>query len=166
MKPLTHNRLKELLSYDCDTGVFRWRCNRGGTARAGSVAGNLRDFDGYIQIKIDRRLYLAHVLAMLWINGTWPSEDVDHINGIRSDNRLTNLRTATTAQNVFNQGMRSDNKSGMKGVCWLKKNRKWRAQIQANGRKYHVGLFDSVQDAARAYDAKAVEIFGQFKRAC
>lgn len=166
MKEISHERLKQLLNYDGQTGVFTWRINRGGGAKAGARAGNLRTSDGYIQIKVQHRLWLAHVLAVFWTTGTAPESQVDHVNGIRSDNRIENLRAATKRQNIFNQGVRSDNKSGMKGVCWLKRNRKWRAQIQADGKKFHVGLFDTVAEASAAYELKASELFGEFKRAC
>ena len=90
---LTQARLKKLLSYNTDTGEFRWRVTRRGAARAGSVAGCVRH-DGYVRIAIDGKRYLAHRLAWLYVHGELVPE-LDHANGVRSDNRLDNLRPAT-----------------------------------------------------------------------
>lgn len=165
MNKPTHERALQLLNYSPETGLITWRCNRGRQAKAGQVAGNVRKKDGYIQIKIDGRLCLAHVLAVFISDGVWPSCDVDHRNGIRADNRRSNLRHATHAQNVQNQGKRSDNKSGLKGVSWSRLHKQWRAQIQRHGKRHNIGLFRTPIEAHAAYELKAVELFGEFKRA-
>ena len=159
---LTQERLKELLSYDPDTEEFRWRVTRGGTARAGSVAGYARP-DGYIKIKIDGKFYLAHRLAWLYVHREFVPE-IDHINGVLSDNRIANLRPATHSQNLGNGRKHSDNTSGFKGVHWDKRRKKWRAVIGHNSCQIHLGRFDTIEEAHAAYCDKARELFGEFAR--
>lgn len=92
------------------------------------------------------------------------AETVDHINGDGLDNRRENLRLATQQQNSLNRKTRHDNSSGYTGVCWNKKLQKWFVQITFKGEKTYLGLFDDTESAKAAYDAKAVELFGKFKR--
>ena len=121
-KTLTQNRLKELLHYDPETGIFTWRVSRRG-AKSGSVAG-VHD-NGYIRIKIDYELYLAHRLTFLYMEGYFPEYHVDHKNRIRDDNRWSNLRHVSRQCNQRNASIAKDNTSGITGVCWHKNNKKW-----------------------------------------
>ncbi len=151
---LTQSRLKELLRYDPDTGVFTWAVRRHGV-RIGDVAGGV-DFYGYLCIKIDGRLYKAHRLAWLYVYGKWPADQMDHINGVCDDNRLRNLREATHAQNEQNRALNANNVSGYPGVSWHKRDRKWQSQIGFEGRGKHLGYFDDPESAYAAYlSAKA-----------
>ena len=159
---LTHERLYEVLDYSPILGLFWWLKSRG-TKKAESVAGTKRP-DGYIQIQIDDRLYLAHRLAWLYVHGEWPPEEIDHKNNDPSDNRLANLRLATDSQNQANTPKQAHNTSGFKGVSWFRRDRKWRAEIQKDGKSRHLGYFADPVDAARAYDAKAKELHGDFAR--
>lgn len=145
-------RLRELFSYDPVTGVFTRRTSVGGS-KAGSVAGHAA-YDGYVYIQADGKRYSAHRLAWLFVHGRWPYEQTDHINGVRSDNRIANLREATNLQNVQNQkSAHSNNKSsGVLGVSWHSRDRKWRAQIQVDGKKKLIGSYDSIAEAKAAYD--------------
>ena len=158
----TAERVRELLSYDPETGDFRWMVSRGGQ-RAGSIARCVRH-DGYVVIMIDRKLYYAHQLAWLYMHGELVSE-LDHINGIRSDNRIFNLRPATRTQNNGNSRKPKHNTSGFKGVCYHKRDKKWQAQIHHKGRQIWLGLFDTAEAAHAAYCEKANELFGEFARA-
>jgi hypothetical protein len=160
---LTAERLHSLLAYNPKTGLWVWRVTPGGRARAGAIAGSL-DGCGYHAIKINRRLYLAHRLAFLYINGEWPKGEIDHVNHDRADNQWSNLREATHSQNLGNQGAYKNNRSGYKGVTWQKRDRKWQAQIQVGGKSHHLGHYDTAEAAHAAYCRAAIKHFGQFAR--
>jgi hypothetical protein len=143
---LTHQRLLELLDYSPSTGLFFWKVTRGGSAKRGTIAGSY-DTKGYLQIKIDGHLYLAHRLAWLFVMGRWPVSHIDHIDGRPANNRIENLRLCTHAENHQNVGIRADNTSGVKGVSWNRKAGKWLAYINVQGRRNRLGLF-AEKDAA------------------
>lgn len=113
MADLTQAQLKELLHYDPDTGIFTWKQPRSGVV-VGAVAGR-KDTAGYWAIQIYRRIFRAHRLAWLYVYGSWPSRDIDHINRARDDNRLCNLREATRSENSYNRLKKSD-RQGVPGV--------------------------------------------------
>ena len=148
---LTQERLKELLHYDAERGVFTWLVNlRGRSARVGGVAG-CRDGRGYGVIRIDGVLHRAHRLVWLYVHGQWPTHEVDHINGVRDDNRLVNLREATSTQNHQNRALSDTNTSGYLGVYWHKARQKWLARIAVNRKTHFLGRFDNPEEAAAAY---------------
>lgn len=149
MHELTQQRLKELFKYDPETGVFTRRISRGGI-KAGTIAG-CRHSQGYLVIGIDRRLYLAHRLAWLYIHGRWPREQIDHINRVRDDNRLSNLREATPAQNI-------QNVKKPLGAYWYEDRKKWSSGIMVHGKKKHLGYFDTVEEAHDAYTRARAEL--------
>lgn len=150
---LTAERLRELVDYDKHTGVFTWRLSRR-RCRPGSRAGYTRE-DGYVFIRIDKRLYRAHRLAWLWSYGEFPALEVDHINRDPSDNSLANLREVNSSQNKQNTMVRSDNRSGYKGVHKHSQTGKWTAQIAIDGAAKHLGCFASPEEASAAYNAAA-----------
>jgi len=157
---LTQERLKEVLHYDELTGLFTWKVNRG-PARFGCQAHNINK-NGYVRIGIDRRLYYGHRLAWLYMTGKWPKYEIDHKNGIESNNRWCNLREATHDQNMKNKGKHIPNKVGVKGVCM---NGKYiQARIRINGKLKHLGYFQTVDLAKEAYDSAAQTYFGTFAR--
>ena len=144
------DRLKELLSYSPDTGEFLWLVSGGGVA-AGGVAGAPRT-DDYRKIQIAGRHYLAHRLAWLYVYGRWPPKELDHVNGIRDDNRITNLREANKSQNQGNQRKaRTDSYTGLLGASWERGGNKFRAQIKLNGKPKHLGMFSTAEQAHQAY---------------
>lgn len=159
---ITTERLQELLNYDQETGLFTRRL-RAARMPAGSRAGWLRK-DGYIDIRLDGRIYRAHRLAWQYVHGESPPNDVDHINGVRDDNRIANLRLATQSENMWNSNRQRNNTSGFRGVIWHKPTMKWRARIRHNGKCISIGYYDCIIDAAKAYDAKARELYGEFYR--
>ncbi len=163
MTDLTHARLLECLSYDADTGVFRYRISRHYLQEVGAVAG-CDDGRGYLQIRIDGAKYWAHRLAWFYVRGDWPHEDIDHVDGDHGNNRITNLRPATDCQNLQNRGKQSNNTSGLKGVTWHKGAQKWLAQIRARGEQHYLGLFEDRDQASATYVAKAKELHGAFTR--
>ena len=155
---LTAARIRELLAYDPVSGIFTWAARRKG-CRVGSVAGRI-DGNGRRQIKVDQREYPASRLAWLYVNGKWPSALIDHINHIKLDDRIANLREATSAENNANK--RGWGKSGFKGVCWNKKQKKWQANIFFKKKLRHLGYFDTPEMAHQAYCAFATKIHGSF----
>lgn len=158
------HELRQLLHYCEATGVFTWRVSRK-RVRAGDTTGVRLNSHGYKRIKIDGVLYLAHRLAWLYVHGAWPSEQIDHINGDRADNRISNLRLANNRQNQQNQKLRINNASGFKGASWNARRRKWIAQISVEGRKTYLGAFETAHEAHAAYAAKAAAKFHEFARA-
>ena len=151
-KELTAEYLRSILHYDPDTGIFTWKVRTARSVKVGDVAGcsNGRD---YLQISVQSRLYKAHRLAWLYMRGEWPTDQIDHINRIRTDNRSSNLREVTNNQNLQNKSKYSNNTSGHPGVCWCKQNSKWRATIRHNNKRIHLGYFDDIEDAIAARKA-------------
>jgi HNH endonuclease/AP2 domain len=158
------DRLKDVLSYDKHTGVFRWKKTLSKRNCEGNIAGSFSKEHGYISICIDGKRYMAHRLAWLYEFGSWPTNDIDHINTIRNDNRICNLREATRADNLHNMSVPSHNTSGFKGVSWHKARGKWRATIKLNRRSIHLGAFNDKEEAANAYKEAASRLFGEFAR--
>lgn len=155
MKPneekLTAERIRNLLDYNPETGELRWRNNMNGNAMAGSVAGSPQSA-GYISIRIDSRPYLAHRLAWLHVHGEWPANQIDHVNGVRYDNRLVNIRETDNRGNQQNlHNAHSDNKTGLLGAYWHKGAQKFSAQIMIDGNLKYLGLFNTAEEAHAAY---------------
>ena len=145
---ITADELRSILHYDPLTGVFTRR-ESAGNRLAGSVAGSLSS-QGYIRVWVLKRHYMAHRLAWLYVYGTWPKHDIDHINRNRSDNRIANLRDVTNQQNMCNAGDFSTNTSGRKGVYWDKRDSRWRACIVNKGRYLSLGYFGTQAEAVAA----------------
>jgi hypothetical protein len=157
MGALTQTRLQELLHYNPDLGEFRWKVDRTRTVRAGQVAGYF-DLLGYSRIMIEYSSYYAHRLAWLYVHGNWPAEEIDHINRVRGDNRLANLREATSSQNNH---IKSINRRVLfKGVS--SSGSRFCAAIGVGGRRIHLGTFDTPNEAHAAYCKAATEHFGDF----
>jgi len=142
---LTQARLKELLHYDPDTGVFTRRTAVRGQA-AGAVVGHRRK-DGYVQIGVDYQREFAHRLAWLYVYGSLPPQDIDHIDRDPSNNCICNLRAVCRGQNMTNTAKRNGGTSQYKGVYWHKKAQCWMARLNDK----YLGLFDAEEDAATAY---------------
>lgn len=154
---ITQSRLRELLDYNPDTGVFVWREWRGGTAFKGSVAGR-PNTTGYTEIKVDGARYMAHRLAWLFVHGYLPSKEVDHINRVREDNRISNLRVANRFENSQNRNRQKNSTSKVAGVCWCKDHKMWRARISVNNKRIHLGRFHSLEEAKAARAAAKKEL--------
>lgn len=161
---LSHEELKRLLHYNPDTGQFTWLVNRGGSARKGSIAGNKIKTTGYMKIGVNCTRYLLHRLAWFYMTEEWPKYEIDHINGVKDDNRFHNLREADRSQNQFNSGMASNNSSGYKGVTYCKKSRKYKSQIMIMYKRINIGYFDTPEEAHEAYKKKALELAGQYAK--
>lgn len=159
---LTGSRLAQLFDYIPETGEFIRKITAGGEV-AGTVAGSLND-QGYVKLNIDRQLFAGHRLAWVWMFGTWPKNEIDHINGIRNDNRIANLREATITQQCRNSKKYKNNTSGYKGVNWSHEFQRWEARIRVEGRLQLIGRFKNIEAAAAAYSQRANEVFGEFVR--
>ena len=169
MAEIKLNRLKEIMKYDPDTGVFIYLVNRGRQRKAGDTVGfvsqkSFHNGGGYRIIAVDEREYAAHRLAWFYHYGTWPDEFIDHINGLRDDNRISNLRIATRSQNMANRSKQSNNTSGLKGVSFNKRARKWVSCIQKEGKYIYLGLHETKERAYSVYCRAAKEMFGEFAR--
>lgn len=158
---LTQERLTELLNYNPETGHFTWAINRAQTTKCGAIAGTTTR-NGYVRIMLDGKCYMSHRLAFLYMLGKFPTDQVDHINNDRVDNRWANLRPATRVENMRNVSSKQGSSSKYLGVSWNKRLSKWVAQIHINNKKQHIGLFVEEVDAAQAYNFTAYEYFGDF----
>lgn len=145
---LTQERLKELLDYDPETGVFTRKKGVKG-ANKGDIAGCLNKSVGYWMIGIDKENYRAHRLAFLFMEGYLPENQIDHIDRNRINNKWNNLREVSQSCNARNSNVASNNKSGVKGVCWDSSRKKWRVEIKVP-RKINIGRFDNFIDAVKA----------------
>ncbi len=159
---LSQEYLKSILHYDPTTGLFKWISKRP-KINVGDIAGGLDDA-GYIRIKIDGIKYRAHRLAIFYITGEWPPDHTDHKDLNRSNNKWENIRPATRTENFGNQTKYSNNKSGIKGVCWDKESGKWMAQIQIANKKIKLGRYKNIEDAAKAYQIAAEKYFKEYAR--
>jgi len=148
---LTQQRLQELFIYDPESGIFTRRIATGrhGRYRAGVKPGT-RERRGYIIIGVDSQRHMAHRLAWLYVYGEFPQTDIDHINNIKGDNRISNLRLVTRRQNMQNVLAHKHNTSGFKGVSWHKHSNRWRAYIFADYKQIYLGLFETKEAAAAA----------------
>jgi hypothetical protein len=159
---LTQAQLKELLWYDPDTGVFRWRSSkRYGLIPPWSIAGTAHR-DGYWHLRIGKRMYLAHRLAWLYMTGAFPARLIDHKNGCRADNAWVNLREADDCQNTWNAKVRADNLSGVKGVSYCRTNKVWVARCGIEGKTHRVGSFKTKQEAAASIQQFREQHHGEF----
>jgi len=151
--------LRDRYIYEPETGLFRFRAG----ARRGRTTG--KKWQGrYWLISVEGRTYYAHRLAWLYVHGEWPPEQVDHINANGLDNRIENLRLASQSLNNANRCLGKNNTSGVKGVHWSARARRWYARIGIAGKIKHLGSFTDKDLAAEAYRKASAEHFGEFAR--
>lgn len=141
----------ETVSYDPESGEFIWAVARRG-CKKGATAGHI-NAEGYRVIKLGYRPILAHRLALFIANGVWPTGPIDHINGVRNDNRLANLREVDAFINAQNKrvAMANNESCGLLGVTWNKQHKRWQSKIVTNGKRTHVGYFSQPDEAHAAY---------------
>jgi hypothetical protein len=170
---LSQQYLKESLKYNQFTGIFTWikrparhfesfRIERSTNARMSGVNAGTKDKKGYIVICLHGKLYKAHRLAFLYVNGSFPENEVDHIDGDKSNNKFTNLRDVSKSDNMKNASLPSTNTSGTIGVGFHVPANKWRAHIKIEGVYKHLGLFDEMSGAILA--RKEAENFYNFHK--
>lgn len=166
--------LRKLLRYEPETGKLFWRerqvemftdgkysaersCAAWNSALVGKEALAAPHKEGYKQGRIFGRIYLAHRVIWAMVYGEWPLKCIDHISGVRDDNRIENLRAVSQAENSKNQKRRSNNISGVTGVIWHRPTQKWQAYIKINGNQKHLGLFTALNEAAAVRKAAEAE---------
>lgn len=154
---LTQSELKEQIHYDPETGIFTRLKNN--LINIGTIQKS-----GHIRFMVNGNKYLSHRLAWLYVHGEFPFDEIDHINGIPSDNRISNLRVCTHSQNMKNRKVYVNNKSGLVGVYFDKLKNKWRSQCALNGRRFSLGLFETKELAYEARQLFVKNNFGEFAR--
>jgi hypothetical protein len=159
---ITQDELKNLLYYCQETGVFICKKARG-RLKVGDISGN-KMHDGYMRMIINNKHYSCHRIAWLYVYGNFPKNQIDHINGIKDDNRICNLREATASQNAINKGLTKKNTSKLKGITYIKKSNKWQAQARLNNKSNYLGLFESKEKAYKAYCNFSKKYHGEFAR--
>lgn len=180
LNDLTAEYVRQILDYNPETGEFRWKARtpemftpsarssewqcRSWNARYAEIRAGTLDAKGYWRIKIFNFSYAAHRIAWLWMTGSYPKAEIDHIDVDSSNNCWSNLREATHAENSRNKHKRSDNSSGKKGVRWNGLSKKWLADIVVNGKLHHLGYFENIEDAAAVYERAARDLHGEFAR--
>lgn len=162
--PLTQENLKMFVHYDPVTGVFTRVRSNTCAIRVGDVAGSL--CHGYSRFRVDGTLYYAHRLAWLYVTGEHPTNKIDHIDTNRLNNKFSNLRQASDAENCRNKNKHKNNTTGFKGVtkCGVSKKNPWRAEITVNSKAIHLGLFKTALLAHGAYCEAAKKYHGVFAR--
>jgi hypothetical protein len=149
MNKITQKELQRILHYDPDTGIFIWKARTANRTHIGTIAGT-KSVRGYVCIQINKKIYAAHRLAFLYMEGYLPENDVDHINRIKDDNRWCNLREVSKSCNKRNQKVSKNNTTGVSGVYWKSDNKMWCCTIGAGGSKIFLGYFKNKLDAAKA----------------
>jgi HNH endonuclease len=148
---MTQEELREALDYNEVTGAFIWRVSNNNRIKIGDRAGYVSKRNGYIQIKINRKLYQAHRLAWLYVHGVMPINELDHIDHNRTNNSIKNLREVTRRENSRNTKIRSGNYSGVTGVNWHKQTFRWHVRIHdLGGKTKHIGYYINFEDARKA----------------
>lgn len=160
---LTHAELVDLVSYDPLTGIFRWRYYRFRCPPAGAVVGSL-NARGYLRTLINKEFHFLHRLAWFYVHGVWPKDILDHANGVKTDNRIANLREADTRRNAYNRKRPRTNTSGVKGVQRYK-NGGWGVWIrnpQRGNKMTLFGVYPDFDSAVKVRREKAAEWHGEF----
>lgn len=160
---ITADELRSAFSYDPDTGDLCWRVRPANNVKIG-VPIRAKNTSGYYHVGFRRRVYVVHRLIWLMTYDEWPELEIDHINCIKTDNRLENLRLATKGQNLTNTHKTGQRTSQYKGVCWKKSNNCWTAQISHNGKCHWLGHFQNEHDAYLAYCEAALRLKGEYAR--
>jgi hypothetical protein len=163
---LTQKRLQEVLDYNPETGIFTWKAptKQQWNQKIGAEAGSY-DQKGYRKIMVDRVRVTSHVLAWMYVYGVWPSAHVDHINMVKDDNRIANLREANDSQNKANCPAYKNNPTGLKGAYWYPKTQTWVSKIRKDNKLVHLGAFQTAEQAHEAYSNAVRNYHGEFARA-
>ncbi len=144
---MTRKELSKLVHYNPKTGSMTWKKSRGSVSAGMPLKSKHKD--GYFMAWVNKKLYLVHRLAWLYVTGEFPKQEIDHINGDRTDNRIKNLQDVSKTENQKNASIRIDNTSGMTGISFRKQTKKWRAYINHNSKIIYLGQFVKKEDAIK-----------------
>jgi hypothetical protein len=159
---ISQDRVRDALDYDPETGIFLWKNpNKFGPRRTGQIAGCIQS-TGYRRIMIDYVRYFEQYLAWVFVYGTHPVNEIDHINKNPGDNRIRNLREATRSQNEQNKGKPITNTSGIRGVVWCASREKWQAQLMLDKKMKFLGRYNTKEEAVIARKSAEKEFYGEF----
>lgn len=153
-------KMQNFIDYDPSTGRMIWKKVLGNRTKPGSICGGNIDGKGYGRVCFEGKQYRAHRVAWALHYGKEPMGVIDHINGDKLDNRISNLRDVTQQENVFNSKLGKNNSSRITGVVWHKKAEKWCAQIMVNRKQIYLGLFESKNKAIKARKNAEQKYFG------
>ena len=159
----THQRLRELFDYDEETGVLTWikSATERHNVNIGKRAGRLHS-NGYRRVQIGHQVFLEHRIIWAWMNDEAPPASIDHINRNRADNRWCNLRAATLQQQAWNALAKASNSCGLRGVYFARDRNRWVAEIRINGKMVRLGVFQTKEEAAAAYQGAGRVTRGEF----
>lgn len=146
------NILRDSFSYNSETGELHWKTRPSQRVKVGDLAGGRANSEGYLTVKLQGRVFLAHRVCWACHYGSWPISQIDHINGVKTDNRIDNIRIATFTLNRENiRKPMKTNKTGFLGVTRHRKTGRFEAQIQVSGKKKYLGIFNTAEEAHSAY---------------
>lgn len=152
--------LKQQFTYK--DGELYWAVSRKGVTK-GAIASRINPTTGYRDTRLFRKVYQTHRLIFL-LHHEYTPQYVDHIDGNPLNNRIENLRPCTKSQNACNQKLRSNSKSGVRGVSWISRNSKWVARVGIEGKQLYLGLFDTIEEATNAVEKARQKHYGEFAR--
>ena len=152
--------IREIFSYEKDTGILRWKTCFTKRIQIGKAVGWI-DEQGRIKIRIFGKDYMAHRLIWVWMTGKWPEYEIDHRDEVKSNNRWKNLREATPSQNHRNRGPQKNNTSGYKGVTYVAHRKRYIAGVKLNGYRHNLGSFMTAEEAYFAYCKAAARLHGK-----
>lgn len=164
---LTWEQMDYLFDIDPIAGSVIWKNPSGNRAAnlKGKPAGCFCHPFGYVPIYINKKMYKRHRLIWFYVHKKWPCVDIDHIDGSKQNDSINNLREADKSQNMFNSKIRITNKSGIKGICWDRRRKRWKATIRAYNKEIHIGRYLTLEEATFARISAEEKYHGEFRRA-
>lgn len=158
--PPAPDYVKSLFLYNEETGLVHWKVNKN-KAKIGDLVGTKHN-KGYLSVSIDSKNYLLHRVVWCIHYGEWPTALVDHKDTDKKNNKISNLRLATSFNNAQNANLRKDSTSNIKGVSWHKRLNKWQVRVQENGKRAHLGYFDSLEEAKNCAISFRIKLHKEF----